>query len=185
MAKTSSAKELKVADLGYTTEQFEKYMLHKLVDPVLKFFKKLWESAKQEVQDNQKAAKPVSRVGGQRIQELRKLQESLRLIPRYNADEVVRTGETIMVECKGLALNKILKLLFLTKSTILASIRPNTNDDEPMTVHVPKPHNYLHCVLKIAAKQIFEQPGMMQIDDDDEETAADKLNKLKQIIGMR
>ena len=170
-----NVREMNISDMVFTINEFEKHLEGRLSEPIQDWLKKLWANAQDIV-----AAQPEMTANFGKVADLRQLQELLREIPKYNKDRIEEATESILAKCPDLKLSQLLKVLFFSKSTILASMR---NSNEDLHLNIPSHHDYLHRVLRIIAKRLFDQPSILKLSDDDDESAvSNKKDKLHQIV---
>ncbi len=76
-----------------------------------------------------------------------------------------------------------MKIIFVAKSMIMASIRPPANANDEVEVQVPSTVNYLHKVISLAARNLFQYPSLMRKpQDESEHQASEKAKEIRQLI---
>jgi hypothetical protein len=106
---------------------------------------------------------------------LRAFQGRLAEIPKWNTDQIheaVVAIEKLLPDTSRH--NEILKILFVSESMLLASIRTTGSVTVPdLPVQVPTLDQYLHRVLYLVGRNLYDFPSMVRVrPEDDEQTAA-------------
>jgi hypothetical protein len=160
--------------LRASLKELEKTIVRQLSTPLYIYFTQLYDAAREEV----KAGKTQCQG---RYADLRWFQEKLREIPKYNTDQIAAATKKVLDYRPSVKFNEILKTVFYLKSMILASIRPDTNEE--VFVGIPTTETYMHRVLSIVAERIFAYPSLMRrYKDDSEETVVANREHLNAYI---
>lgn len=167
-------KDMNVSLLTASISEYSDFLVLHLTEPIVAYFRELYEAALQQAE--------MAKTGGNT--DLVKFQYLLRDIPRYEARQVEKvTGDILSELHSNFHLDKVLKILFMAKSVILASVRPNSAQNEELQLSVPSPATYLHKVLSLVARQLFDRPSMIRaLDDEDESQFALRMKEVEKVV---
>jgi hypothetical protein len=159
--------------------EYNAQLVYHLINPIYLFFVSMYQ---ESYFDAYKLEGVNAHTGQHR--DLRVFQEHLRDIPKYDDDRVRAAVEAVTQRIsKRFRFSKVLKIIFVAKSMILASVRPNTTLDKDVKVAVPTVLGYTHKVMSLLARKLFEFPSLMRKSvDETEQEAANKSHQITVII---
>jgi hypothetical protein len=91
----------------------------------------------------------------------------LKEIPKWNESVIYDQADKMLngVEKRVTRnLDKILKVIFVNRSLILASVRPEHLAHKPVDVSVPEREHFVHTVLAYMAEPLFRQPNLSKME---------------------
>ena len=131
-----------------------------LIDPIFEGIESIYTDAK--------TAEPR--------QALRRFQQLLRDVPKWNQDIIDTEYDRICESSKCNVFDEIIKTIFIAHSKILSSIQL-TNTGSDVTIEVPTSKVFIHCVYKNIAKFAFNNPHLFK-----DEIANSKRLKNRQTV---
>ena len=180
MATSADGKPFKLTDykmqsLKASLTELQKDIVRKLTTPVLKYFMQLYHEAREQV------LKGETDWEGD-FADLRWYQEKLRGIPKWNVDQIKEETNKIIGDLGSWPASDVMTTIMYIRAMIVASIRPAEMKEE-VYIPIPSFQTYLHTVMRIVAKYLFSNPGIVRkFPDDDEETLSRNHEKLEQTI---
>lgn len=167
--------DYKMQSLLASLTELQKDIVRKLTTPILKYFMQLYGEARDEV------LKGDTDWEGD-FADLRWYQEKLRGIPKWNVDQIKDETNKIISDLGNWPASDVMTTIMYLRAMIVASIRPAEMKEE-VYIPIPSFQTYLHTVMRIVAKYLFSNPGIVRkFPDDDEETLSRNHEKLEQTI---
>ncbi len=168
--------DVNVTLLEASLREYNSQLTYHLLSPIHQYFSSMYTKALNTAKQSESHSR--------NCRDLRLLQEELRKIPKFNTDEVDREVAYITERInKKFRFAKVLKIIFVARSMIMASVRPKSRADEEIVVAVPSVEAYTHRVLSLVARHLFTYPSLIRkSDNESEKDASAKSRNITKII---
>lgn len=164
------SRDLNIGTLDSSIRMHQNFLKRHLIRPIRKWFKSTYDESVKWSKDQNLSGRHV---------DLRVFQESLREVPKWNAEQISEECKWICDQTSSkFRFQKTLKILFISKSMLLAAIRPMANENEELEIDVPSTDTYLHKVLCLCSECFFQYPSLFRNDLRDTEDRMEKNNRL-------
>jgi hypothetical protein len=161
----SDERQLTFENVGPALKEYEAILVRKLKTPIYRVFAaalytKSHDHAMSLLADMYGV--PIDEVeprGQYKTLELRLFQEALRDTQKWTQDTLGQKEAEIMALVNGFQLQRILKLIFVCRSMVLASL---ARTQKRVDVSIPTTTTYIQRVLFLIAKELFDHPSLMK-----------------------
>lgn len=164
------SRDLNVGTLDSSIKMHQNMLKRHLSKPLRKWFRNTYDNGVKWAEEQNLSGRHI---------DLRVFQETLREVPKWNTEQITD-------ECKQITdyaspqfrLQKTLKILFISKSMILAAIRPMSAENDELEIDVPSTDTYIHKVLCLCSECFFQYPSLFRHAPNDTEDKMEKNNRL-------
>lgn len=151
---------LVVAKAEYTT-QLQEILTHQIFEGMIS----IWESVKSS---------------GEK-QLLKKFQQQLCNIPKWNQDIINREYDRIIANTSKDYLDKLIEAVFLSNVKILSIVKLNSKSAKTIDVNVPETKHFIHMCYIETARSLYSDPHLME-DRETHISQADIHRNIKRMI---